>query len=94
MNFTLHTEPSVSPPEFSITCRTEGGPATTVYWVIPNVEVQDGSGHESSQIIVDTSNIAVNENSLRVRGRESGTYNINVLLKTTVINSFRPSLLL
>ena len=32
INFTLHTEPRVSPPEFTISCRTRGGPATEVSW--------------------------------------------------------------
>ena len=75
MNFTLHTEPSVSPPEFSIICHTQGGPATYVNWWGPlNMKVQENSDHETSQIIVDTSSNSVYENRLRVRGRESGTY--------------------
>ena len=74
MNFTLHTEPSVSTPEFSIICRTEGGPATHVIWHGPRGRVQEDSDHETSQIIVDTSSNSVYENRLRVRGREGGTY--------------------
>ena len=74
MNFTLHTEPSVSPPEFSIIFRTEGGPATYVQWIGPHGEVQEDSDHETSQIIVDTSHNSVYENRLRVRGRERGNY--------------------
>ena len=74
MNFTLHTEPSVSPPEFSIIFRTEGGPATYVRWIRSNRPVQEDSDHEISQIIVDTSNNSVYENRLRVRSRENGTY--------------------
>ena len=74
MNITLHTEPSVSPPEFSIICRTEGGPATKVTWIGPHGAVQEDSDHETSQIIVDTSHNSVYENRLRVRGRERGNY--------------------
>ena len=74
MNFTLHTEPSVSPLEFSITCHTRGGPATHVRWIRSNRLVQENSDHETSQIIVDTSNNSVYENRLRVRGREGGAY--------------------
>ena len=74
MTVTLHTEPSVSPPEFSIICHTEGGPATYVTWVGPNGKVKEDSDHETSQIIVDTSNNSVYENRLRIRGRKSGTY--------------------
>ena len=74
MNITLHTEPSVSPPEFSIIFRTEGGPATHVQWIGPHGVVQEDSDHETSQIIVDTSHNSVYENRLRVRGRERGNY--------------------
>ena len=65
----------MSPPEFTIICHTEGGPATTVLWQRPNgdrVQEKD-SDHETSQIIVDTRN-SVYENRLRVRGREGGHY--------------------
>ena len=64
----------MSLPEFSIICRTEGGPATHVTWVGPNGKVQEDSDHETSQIIVDTSNNSVYANRLRMRGRKSGTY--------------------
>ena len=74
MNITLHTEPSVSPPEFSIIFRTEGGPATHVRWIWSGRPVQEDSDHETSQIIVDTSHNSVYENRLRVRGRERGNY--------------------
>ena len=74
MNFTLHTEPSVNPPEFTIISRTEGGPPTHVLWTGPNGLVQEDSDHEISKIIVDTSHNSIYENKLRVRGRESGTY--------------------
>ena len=68
--FDLHTEPSVSPPEFSITCRTHGGPATAVDWLWPDYVIDN----EESQVIVDTSHNSVYRNELRVRGRHSGRY--------------------
>ena len=71
----------MSPPEFSIICRTEGGPATHVRWIRSHKAVQEDSDHETSQIIVDTSNNSVYENRLRVRGRESGLY-------TCIIDSY------
>ena len=80
MNFTLHTEPSVSPPEFTIIFSTEGGPATHVLWLGPNGTVlQENSDHQMSQIVVDTSHNPVYENKLRVRGRESGKYICNIV---------------
>ena len=65
----------MSPPEFTIICRTEGGPVTTALWRRPNGDIvqQGHSDYETSQIIVDTHN-SVYENRLRVRGREGGTY--------------------
>ena len=79
IEFILHTEPYVSPPEFTIICLTEGGPATTVLWRRPNEAiVQPGdSDYESSQIIVDTRN-SIYENRLRVRGREGGLWFFSV----------------
>ena len=80
VNFTLHTEPNLSPPVFSIIFRTDGGPASYVTWVGPlNTHVQEDSDHETSQTIVDTSHNSVYENRLRVRGRESGDYYYTVI---------------
>ena len=77
MNFTLHTEPNASVPEFTISCRTHGGPATTVQWTV-NDETLTQIDHETSQLILDTSLDSVYDNRLRVRGRRSGTYNCTV----------------
>ena len=41
MNFTLHTEPNASVPEFTISCRTHEGPATTVQWTVNGSRVQE-----------------------------------------------------
>ena len=40
--------------------------------------MQEDSNHETSQIIVDTSEDTVYHNKLRVRGREGGMYRCNV----------------
>ena len=74
MNFTLHTEPNASVPEFTISCRTHGGPATTVQWTVDG----DTLTQNTSQFILDTSLDSVYDNRLRVRGRRSGTYNCTV----------------
>ena len=78
MNFTLHTEPNASVPEFTISCRTHGGPATTVQWTVNGSTVQEDRYHETSQFILDTSLDSVYDNRLRVRERRSGTYNCTV----------------
>ena len=72
--FTVHTEVNASVPEFTISCRTHGGPATTVQWRVNGVSVEEDSDHETSQIILDTSHNSVYDNRLRVRGRTSGNY--------------------
>ena len=69
-HFILHTEPSVSPPEFNIICRTHGGPATNVEWFLTRLlEVVEDI---ESQLIVDTSQNCTYENRLTVKGRYSG----------------------
>ena len=61
----------MSPPEFSIICRSHGGPATYVHWELLG---QNNIDREESQLIVDTSHNSVYRNELRVRGRHSGMY--------------------
>ena len=78
MNFTLHTELRASVPEFTISCRTHGGPATTVQWTVNGVPVQEDRYHETSQLILDTSLNSVYDNRLRVRGRGNGTNNCTI----------------
>ena len=77
-NFTLHTELRASVPEFTISCRTHGGPATTVQWTVNGVPVQEDRYHETSQLILDTSLNSVYDNRLSVRGRRNGTYNCTI----------------
>ena len=74
-DFNLHTEPGVSPPEFSITCQTQGGPATTVVWIVNSTHIdEENSDYEMSKVIVDTSRNSVYKSRLRVLDRKSGTY--------------------
>ena len=47
-------------------------------WRRDGVRVEEDSNHMTSQIIVDTSRITVYNNTLRVRGREGGTYRCNI----------------
>ena len=72
--FTLESEANEDPPEFTLTCQSRGGPVTEVEWRRNRVRVEEDSNHMTSQIIVDTSRNTVYNNTLRVRGRESGTY--------------------
>ena len=72
--FTLESEATEDPPEFTLTCQSRGGPVTEVEWRRNRVRVEEDSNHMTSQIIVNTSRNTVYNNTLRVRGRESGTY--------------------
>ena len=76
--FTLHTEPSVDPPEFTVSCHSYGGPATTVEWLFYEVPVEEDSNHMTNQIIEDRLSNTVYYNNLRVRGRQSGRYKCTI----------------
>ena len=73
--FTLDSEANEDPPEFTLTCQSEGGPVTEVVWRRTagknTVTVEEDSNHTTSQIIVDTSSNTVYNNTLRVRRRET-----------------------
>ena len=76
--FTLDSEVSEDPPQFTLTCVSKGGPATLVVWRRDGKEITDNSTYSISQIIVDTSRNVVYNNTLRVRGREGGVYRCTV----------------
>ena len=71
----------MSPPEFSIICRTHGGPATIVKWFL-GAELQIEAHIESQQLILNTSRNSTYENRLLLRGGYNGTWTC------TVINSY------
>ena len=72
--FTLESEANEDPPEFTLTCQSRGGPVTEVEWRRNRVIIEEDSNHMTSQIIVNTSRNTVYNNTLRVRGRETGTH--------------------
>ena len=76
--FTLESEANEDPPEFTLTCQSRGGPATEVEWRRNGLRVEEDSNHTTSQIIVNTSSNTVYNNTLRVRGRERGTYTCRI----------------
>ena len=67
----MESEANEDPPEFTLTCQSRGGPVTEVEWRRDGVRLEEDSNHMISQIIVAKS---VYNNTLRVRGRESGRY--------------------
>ena len=96
--FTLHSELNENPPEFTLTCRSYGGPVTTVLWWRNGDLVQEDRYHETSQIIVDTSANTVYNNTLTIKGREGGVYMCTVgnnildfvsYLRSSIVFTFR-----
>ena len=77
--FTLHTEPRINPPEFTVAYRSQGGPVTAVIWTVNNKNLDEDEINKS-QLILDTSNNSVYENRLHVRGRTSGRYSCRILV--------------
>ena len=73
MNFFLHTEPNASVPEFTVTCRTYGGPATNVQWT----RLSSNNIHtylNGYQVIVDKSEFSIYDNNIHIMGRVGGAY--------------------
>ena len=75
----------MSPPEFSIICRTHGGPATKIVWSLAGLMQEH---IESHQIILNTLQNCTYENRLLVRGRYSGTWTCTV--SNTYIRDYFP----
>ena len=74
----LDSEPNDS-PEFTLTCRSEGGPVTTVMWIKDGIPLHETNiSYTTSQIITNTSSNSVYNNTLSIKGREYGTYNCTV----------------
>ena len=74
----LLSEANEEPPQFTLTCRSQGGPATSVSWQRGSAVVEEDSAHETSLILVDTAESTVYESTLRVTGREPGQYQCTV----------------
>ena len=70
-NFILHTEPRVNPPEFTVICQTQGGPAQQVEWFLNGHSV-NASFVNQSKVILSTRSNSVYNNNIHVRGRLSG----------------------
>ena len=73
MNFSLHTEPNASVPEFTVTCLTYGGPATSIHWtsLSCNNRRYDLNGY---QVIVDKSELSIYDNNVDIMGQKGGEY--------------------
>ena len=92
--FTLDSEVSEDPPEFTLTCVSKGGPATLVVWRRDGKEITENSTYSTSQIIVDTSSTTVYNNTLRDKGREGGVYRCTVSNSRSLASTITARLIL
>ena len=74
VQFSLDRE---TPPLFTLTCTTTGGPASTVQWTRNGVALTNGGRYSLSQTIVNLQT-ATYENNLTVSGKYLGVYSIFV----------------
>ena len=71
----LLTEVDTEEPEFMLTCRSEGGPATSVQWTRNSSPLTE---EDTSLVLVDRRENTVYESRLTVRGRLLGPYTCTV----------------
>ena len=64
-------------PQFTLTCVSTGGPATTVTWTRDGATVSYNAAHVLTQTVTDLVNVNYS-NVLTVTGREPGTYQCSV----------------
>ena len=76
VSFTLHTEPRINPPEFTVTCQTQGGPAEEIQWFLNRHSLE--SYVNQSKVIRSTTHNSIYDNNVRVRGRFSGMYRCSI----------------
>ena len=76
---------SSSPVQFTLTCTSTGGPATSVTWTRDGGTVPYDSTHVLSQTVVDAGETAKYHNTLIVTEVEGGQYQCTVRnVKSTV----------
>ena len=69
---------SSSPVQFTLTCTSTGGPATSVTWTRDGVTVPYDSTHVLTQTVVNARRTARYRNTLTVTGVEGGRYQCTV----------------
>ena len=69
IGFELHTELIGIDPQFTLTCISTGGPATTVTWTRDSVTVTEGT-----ETVLDDPVTAQYTHTLTVTGRLGGLY--------------------
>ena len=72
MNFTVDSELNGDSPQFTFTCTSTGGPATTVTWTRDSVTVSGG------MTVLNNAVTALYTHTLTVTERLGGQYQCNV----------------
>ena len=69
VGFTLNSDLNGDSPQFTLTCISTGGPATTVTWTRDSITVTEGN-----ETVLDNQITAQYTHTLTVNGRQPGTY--------------------
>ena len=69
VGFTLNSDFNGDSPQFTLTCISTGGPATTVTWTRDSITVTEGN-----KTVLDNQITAQYTHTLTVTGRQPGTY--------------------
>ena len=77
LQFSLQTTPLASPPVFTLTCVSIGGPATTVTWTRDGAIVSNDINHVFTKTVTNQLT-STYYNTLTVTGREPGNYTCSV----------------
>ena len=77
VTFELQSDVTADPPQFTLVCHTQGGPATGVVWELDGSVIMEDSSHVLTQTVVDAVTAAYN-NTLLVSAREGGEYTCRV----------------
>ena len=74
----LLSAPNDEEPQFMLTCRSVGGPATTVQWTRDSANITQDSSHSTNLVLVEPQQNTIYESRLTVTGRELGDYGCTI----------------
>ena len=82
MNFTINSGLNGPTPQFTLTCISTGGPATTVTWTRDSITVTEGT-----ETVLDDRVTAQYTHTLTVNGRVGGLYKCSVANRVSNVTS-------
>ena len=84
VTLTVDSDLNGASPQFTLTCNSTGGPATTVTWTRDSTTVTEGN-----ETVLNDPVTANYTHTLTVTGRQEGLYRCTVENKTTIISFCR-----